>query len=181
MGVLNDPVCMANWFDILDHKSLLATLNVTPQKAFPYVHRTITMFVREDVLQYVLSHFPVVVSARQKSDLKKIAVNGRWTIRCLDTWGPRLDLSNHELLKAFSPLIGTGMTVNDGEVGTRHVRVWSNKYIFQNYLNEKGDQWQGVEFSVFNGHSISGTVTPVLAELWESPELSQSISSIRIP
>lgn len=36
--------------------------NVTLQKAFPYGHRTITMFVREDVLHCVLSRFPVVVS-----------------------------------------------------------------------------------------------------------------------
>lgn len=62
---------------------------------------------------------------------------------CLDTWGPRLDLCNHE--SAFIPQIGKDVTVN-GEAGTKHVQVWSNKCLFQNYLNLKGDQLQGVEF-----------------------------------
>ena len=55
-------------------------------------------------------------------------------------------INDHELLKAFAPLIGTDTTVNDGKVGTKHVRVWSNKCVFKYYMNVKGDQWQGVEF-----------------------------------
>lgn len=54
-------------------------------------------------------------------------------------------MNHHELLKGFSHLIGTDTTVNDGEVGIKHVRVWSNKCLFQNYLNEKVDQWQGID------------------------------------
>lgn len=49
--------------------------------------------------------------------------------------------------------MGQAATFMDSDVGEEHVRVWSGKCLFQNYMKAQEDLWKGVEIQYLQ-HSV---------------------------